>query len=136
LGVTATVLLACASAAPARDPLPLPSATVVLSAPYDGVWDAAVLSLGHLVNPSTKDKAKGFLETDQFFFSFPAGTEASQTLLVKLVVTVHRADAQHTSVQVQPYVLSMTIDGILPGPTNNPWADFIARLRGNLGLRS
>ncbi len=136
LAVAATVLLVCASAAPARDPLVLPPVTAVLSAPYDAVWDAAMLSLGHLVNPSRRDKDKGFFETDQFFFSFPAGTEASQTLLVKLAVTLHRADAQHTNVQVQPYVLSMTIDGILPGPTNNPWADFIARLRSNLGLRS
>lgn len=136
LAVAATVLLARASAAPARDPLALPPVAEAFPAPYDAVWDATLLSLGGYINPSTADKAKGFVETDQFFFSFPAGTEATQTIMVKLAVTLRRADAQHTTVQVQPFVLSMTLVGMLPGPTNNPWADFFARLRTNLRRRS
>ena len=134
--VAVAVLMAWGSAAPARDPVVLPSVTVELAAPYDKVWDATVLSLGHLVNPAGAEKAKGVLTTDQFFFTFPIGTEASQTMLVKLTVSLRRADAQRTSVQVQPFVFSMTVDGVMPGPTNNPWTDFIARLRANLGLRS
>jgi hypothetical protein len=136
LAVVATVLLARASAAPARDPLVLPAVTEVYPASYDAVWDATVLSLGYLVNPMAADKAKGVLQTDQFFYSFPVGTESSQTILVKLVVTLRRADVQRTTVQAQPYVLSMTLDGILPGPTNNPWSDFFGRLRTNLKGRS
>jgi hypothetical protein len=132
VAVAATVLLARAPAAPSRDPLVLPPVTEVLPASYDAVWDATVLSLGHLVNPAAMDKTKGLLETDLFFFSFPAGTEATQNLLLKLAVTLRRADARRTAVEVRPSVVSMTLDGILPGPTNNPWADFFARLRTNV----
>ena len=136
VAAAAAVLLARAPAVPARDPLALPPVTEVLSVSYDAAWGATLLSLGGYINPSTMDKAKGFLETDLFFYSFPVGTDASQTILVKLAVTLRRADARHTAVEVRPYIVSMTLEGVLPGPTNNPWGDFFARLQTNVKGRS
>lgn len=132
LVVAATFLLVPALLASARDPLVLPAVTEVIPAPYDAVWDAALRSLGS-VKPFVVDKSKGFMETDPFFYYFPAGGEASQSILVKLAITLSRPDAQHTAVQVQPLVQFMIYEGVLPGPTNNPWSDFLVRLRGNLG---
>ena len=132
VAVAATVLLAQAPAAPARDPLVLPSVTEVLPAPYDAVWEATLTSLG-AAKPFIVEKERGYIQSALFFYYFPAGSDANQSIMVDLAVTLRRADAQHTAVQVQPRVFFMIYDGILPGPTNNPWADFFARLRTNLG---
>jgi hypothetical protein len=105
------------------------------SAPYGAVWDAALSSLG-AVKPFIVEKERGFLESDPFFFYFPFGSEASQSIMLSLAITLRRVDAGHTIVQVQPRVYFMIYDGVLPGPVNSPWADLFTRIRGNLGPAS
>ena len=132
LVIAAMVLTAHASAAAAREPLVLPAVTDAFPAPFEIVWEATLRSLA-AAPPTLADKAQGRIESDPFFFRFRSGTRVSQAVLVSLVITLSRADAQHTTVQVQPRVYFMLYDGVLPGPMNNPWADLIASIRDNLG---
>jgi hypothetical protein len=106
--------------------------TATFSAPYEAVWDATLRSLG-AVKPFIVQRERDFIESDPFFFCFPIGSEASQSIMVSLSITLRRVHAGHTSVQVQPRVHFMIYDGILPGPVHNPWLDLFARIRGNLG---
>ena len=133
--VSVTILIGLPSAAPARDPISLPEVSETFQAPYDAVWEATLKSLG-AAKPFIAEKERGFIESDLFFYYFPFGSEASQSIMFSLAITLRRADAQHTAVWVQPRVFFMIYDGVLPGPTNNPWADFFARLRTNLGHAS
>lgn len=135
LVMAAMVLTAHASAAAAREPLVLPTVTDAFPAPFEIVWEATVRSLA-AAPPVLADKAQGRIESGPFFFRFRSGTHVSQAVLVSLVITLSRADAQHTTVQVQPRVYFMLYDGVLPGPMNNPWADLIASIRDNLGQPS
>jgi hypothetical protein len=132
---SAAVLAAHPSATEAREPLVLPMVADSFSAPYDAVWDATLRSFG-TVKPFIAEKERGFIESDLFFFYFPFASEASQSIMLSLAITLRRVDAGHTIVQVQPRVYSMVYDGILPGPINNPWADLFARIRDTLGPRS
>ncbi len=135
LVVSVMVLMGRVSATAAREPLVLPMVTDSFSAPYDAVWDATLRSL-RAVKPFIVEKERGFIESDPFFFYFPFASEASQSIMVSLAITLRSVDAGHTIVQVQPRVYFMIYDGVLPGPINNPWADLFARIRGDLGQAS
>jgi len=135
LMTSAVVLAAQTSPTGAREPLLLPMVADTFPAPYDAVWDATLKSLG-AAKPFIVQKERDFIESDLFFFGFPFGSEANQSMMLSLAITLRRVDAGHTIVQVQPRVQFMIYDGVLPGPINNPWADLFARIRGNLGRAS
>jgi len=135
LMTSAVVLAAQTSPTGAREPLLLPMVADTFPAPYDAVWDATLKSLG-AAKPFIVQKERDLIESDLFFFTFPIGSEANQSMMLSLAITLRRVDAGHTIVQVQPRVQFMIYDGVLPGPVNNPWADLFARIRGNLGPAS
>ena len=134
LMTSAVVLAAQTSPTGAREPLLLPMVADTFPAPYDAVWDATLKSLG-AAKPFIVQKERDLIESDLFFFTFPIGSEANQSMMLSLAITLRRVDAGHTIVQVQPRVQFMIYDGVLPGPVNNPWADLFARIQERLGGR-
>ncbi len=134
--VAALTLSVGVSAATAREPLVLPTVGSTYAASYDAVWDATLKSLGVLKLP-VADKAGGRIETEAFTFPFVVGgshTGSTQVIWVALRITVSRV-ADGTVVQVEPRIEDSLLSGFTPGPTNNPWADLFARIRGHLGMR-
>lgn len=132
VGMVAVVLAVAEGTAAAREPLVLPTVGATFGAPYEAVWDAARGSLGAVRLPVV-DKAQGRIESEPYSFAFPAGGDATQVIWVSLAITVSREDAQHTNVLVQPLVHDALLAGFTPGPTNNPWQDFFARMEDSLG---
>ncbi len=132
VALVAVTLAVHEGAAALREPVALPTVGATFGASYDTVWEAARGSLGVIRLPVV-DKAQGRIESEPFSFAFPAAGNATQVLWVSLVITVSRADAQRTNVLVQTRVHDALLAGFMPGPTNNPWLDFFARIRTHLG---
>ncbi len=126
-------LMATEALAVTREPLVLPTVGDTIDAPYDAVWGASLKSLGVLQLPLV-DKATGRIDTEPFTFVFGFGNDATQVIWVSLDVTVRPVDSQHTNIQVRPRVHHSLLLGVRPGPTNNPWLDFFARIRSRLGV--
>ncbi len=127
-------LVATEALAVTREPLVLPTVGDTIDAPYDAVWDASLKSLG-VLQLTLLDKAAGRIQTEPFTFVSGFGNEATQVIWVSLDVTVRQVDSQHTNIQVEPRVHDWLLLGPMPGPTNNPWLDFFARIRSHLGVR-
>ena len=146
-----------------REPQVLPTVGDTFTAPYDAVWDATLKSLG-VVRPRVADKATGRIETEVFPFTFfmtdapsrPRGpvrlasldpgaallaqngsgdNKPTQVLWISMRITVIRAGKNRTDVLVEPRIHDSLLMGFTPGPTNNPWGDLFARIRGRLGTR-
>ncbi|HEY7678571.1 MAG TPA: hypothetical protein VIG69_15970 [Candidatus Methylomirabilis sp.] len=159
--VAAVLAAAAADPAAAREPQVLPTVGDTFAAPYDAVWDATLRSLG-VLKPLVADKATGRIETEVFPFTFfmtdapsrprepvrlasldagPAllaqsgagDNKPTQVLWISMRITVSRAGENRTDVQVEPRIHDSLLSGYTPGPTNNPWSDLFARIRGNLG---
>ena len=125
---------AICAAAPLEPPV-LPTVGDTFAAPYDAVWEAALKSVG-AVRTVAANKAQGHIETEPYIFRFGFGSEASQTLLVSLAITLRRIDDRRTEVQVQTRIHDAWLTGMTPGPFSNPWTDYLVRLRENLRLHS
>jgi hypothetical protein len=131
----AVVLAVAEGTAAARESIVLPAVGATFGAPYGTVWEAARGSLGAVGLP-VADKAQGRIESEPYSFAFPAAGDATQVIWVSLAITVGRGDDQHTNVLVQPRVHDALLNGFTPGPTNNPWQDFFARVKDSLGRSS
>ncbi len=157
----AGALAACAGVP--REPQVLPTAGDSFPAPYDAVWDATLKSLG-VLKLLAADKAAGRIETEPFPFAFTVGLapapprepvrlavldpaavrlaqggsgdgRPTQVLWIAMRITVSRGGENLTHVQVEPRIHDSLVGGFTPGPTNNPWVDLFARIRGSLGSR-
>ena len=131
VGLVALVLAVAEGTAAAREPLVLPTVGATFGATYETEWEAARGSLG-VVRLPVVDKAQGRIESEPYSFAFPAGGDATQVIWVSLAITVSRGDGEHTNVLVQPRVHDALLTGFMPGPTNNPWQDFFARMEDSL----
>ncbi len=137
LATAALALAVTVSSAAPRQPMALPLVGATFAAPYDGVWDATLKSLG-VVKVPVADRATGRIETEAFPFAFPtAGGQglATNVLWIAMRITVSRTGENSTTVQVEPLVHDALQAGFSPGPTNNPWADLFARIQERLGAR-
>ena len=136
MATAALALVAAVSAAAPRQPMALPAVGATFAAPYDAVWDATLKSLG-VVKVLAAEKAAGRIETEPFPFAFVVGGSQNgntQVIWVAMHITLSRA-AEGTAMQVEPRIHDDLFSGFTPGPTNNPWEDLFARVRGNLGVR-
>ncbi len=157
----AAALAACAGVP--REPQVLPTVGDTFPASYDAVWDATLKSLG-VLKLLAQDKAAGRIETEPFPFVFTLGraparqrepmrlaalapggvllsqggagdNRPTQVLWIAMRISVIRAGETQTHVQVEPRIHDALLAGFTPGPTNNPWVDLFARIRGSLGAR-
>lgn len=146
-----------------REPQILPTVGDTFPAPYDAVWDATLKGLG-VLKLLAADKAAGRIETEAFPFVFTLGEaparprepmrlaalaphgpllaqggagdgRPTQVLWIAMRITVTRGGENRTHVQVEPRIHDALVAGFTPGPTNNPWVDLFARIRGSLGNR-
>jgi hypothetical protein len=137
MGMAALALGAAVCSAAPRQPVVLPAVGATFDAPFDGVWDATLRSLG-AVRAITADKATGRIETEAYSFGFVVGGSQNgntQVIWVSLRITVIRAADGRTIVQVEPRIEDSLLNGFTPGPTNNPWADLFARIGSALKAR-
>jgi len=137
MGMALLVTVAAVCLAAPRQPVALPTVGASFAAPYDGVWDATLKSLGVLKLP-VADKASGLIETEAFPFAFVVGGSQNgntQVIWVSLRITLSRAGEDRTTVQVEPRIVDSLLNGFTPGPTNNPWADLFARIGSALRTR-
>ena len=135
LAILAVAIAHAACATVTREPVVLPRVDESYAAPYDAVWEAALKAVG-IVRTVRADKVQGRIETEPYIFRFGFGDDAGQTLLVSLTIAVRPAGDRRTEVQVETRVHEALLTGIMPGPFNNPWTDYLIRLRENLRLRS
>ena len=126
------LMLLATNATAARTPIDLPIVGDTFAAPYEAVWDATLNSLG-VVKALVADKAQGRIETDVFPFKLDY---ADQVVWVSFAITVTSDGPHRTTVRVLPRVHDALLEGFMPGPVENPWADHFARIEDRLGHRA